>query len=53
LQLPKADPYDHDVAAGDRLVNKDVAVEVRNAVKAFGQGDTALRALDNVSVDFR
>jgi spermidine/putrescine transport system ATP-binding protein len=34
-------------------VNKDVAVEVRNAVKAFGQGDSTLRALDNVSVDIR
>jgi spermidine/putrescine transport system ATP-binding protein len=51
--LSKADPYDHDVAAGDRFVNKDVAVEVRNAVKAFGQGDSTLRALDNVSVDIR
>jgi len=53
LQLPNADPYDQTVAAGDRLVNKDVAVEVRNAVKAFGQGDSTLRALDNVSVDIR
>ena len=34
-------------------MNKDVAVEVRNAVKAFGQGDSTLRALDNVSVDIR
>ncbi len=31
-------------------VTTDVAVEARNAVKAFGQGDTAVRALDNVSV---
>ena len=29
------------------------AVEARNTVKAFGQGDTALRALDDVSVDIR
>jgi spermidine/putrescine transport system ATP-binding protein len=32
-------------------VKTDVAVEARNAVKAFGQGDTAVRALDNVSVE--
>ncbi len=31
----------------------DVAVEARNAVKAFGQGDAAVRALDNVSVEIR
>ena len=29
------------------------AVEARNTVKAFGQGDTAVRALDDVSVDIR
>lgn len=34
-------------------MSKDVAVEVRNAVKAFGQGDSAVRALDDVSVDIR
>jgi spermidine/putrescine transport system ATP-binding protein len=34
-------------------VKKDVAVEARNAVKAFGQGDAAVRALDNVSVEIR
>ena len=27
-----------------------IAVEVRNAVKAFGQGDHAVRALDDVSI---
>ena len=32
-------------------MKKDVAVEARNAVKAFGQGDAAVRALDNVSVE--
>lgn len=31
----------------------DIAIEVRNAVKAFGQGGTAVRALDDVSVDIR
>ncbi|PZQ96803.1 MAG: spermidine/putrescine ABC transporter ATP-binding protein [Cereibacter sphaeroides] len=31
----------------------DVAVEARNAVKAFGQGDTAVRALDDVSVEIK
>ena len=31
----------------------DVAVEARNAVKAFGQGDTAVRALDDVSIQIR
>ncbi|MFN5826773.1 MAG: ABC transporter ATP-binding protein [Rhodobacterales bacterium] len=34
-------------------MSKDVAVEVRNAVKAFGQGDSAVRALDDVSVNIR
>ena len=29
------------------------AVEARNTVKAFGQGDAAVRALDDVSVDIR
>ena len=29
------------------------AIEVRNAVKAFGQGDNAVRALDDVSIDIR
>jgi len=28
----------------------DIAVEARNAVKAFGQGDHAVRALDDVSI---
>ena len=31
----------------------EIAIEVRNAVKAFGQGGTAVRALDDVSVDIR
>ena len=53
MHLPNADLYDHGRAAGGWLVNKDVAVEVRNAVKAFGQGDSAVRALDDVSVDIR
>ncbi|MCA3510136.1 MAG: ABC transporter ATP-binding protein [Rhodobacter sp.] len=34
-------------------MSKDVAVEVRNAVKTFGQGNSALRALDDVSVNIR
>ena len=29
------------------------AIEARNVVKAFGQGDTAVRALDDVSVEIR
>ncbi len=29
------------------------AIEVRNAVKAFGQGDNTIRALDDVSIDIR
>ncbi|MGB8815174.1 MAG: ABC transporter ATP-binding protein [Paracoccaceae bacterium] len=31
----------------------DIAVEAKHAVKAFGQGDTAVRALDDVSVQIR
>ncbi|THD84572.1 ABC transporter ATP-binding protein [Aliigemmobacter aestuarii] len=31
----------------------DIAVEARNAVKTFGQGDHAVRALDDVSVTIR
>ncbi len=31
----------------------DIAVEARNAVKAFGQGSAAVRALDDVSVQIR
>ncbi len=34
-------------------MKQDVAVEARNAVKAFGQGETAVRALDDVSVEIR
>ena len=34
-------------------MTSDVAVEARNAVKAFGQGDTAVRALDDVSIQIR
>ena len=30
-----------------------VAIEARNAVKAFGQGDHVVRALDNVSIQIR
>jgi len=33
--------------------DKRVAIEARGIVKAFGQGQTALRALDNVSVAIR
>ena len=32
---------------------QNIAVEARNAVKAFGQGDAAVRALDDVSVEIR
>ena len=31
----------------------EIAISVRNVVKAFGQGTTAVRALDDVSVDIR
>ena len=31
----------------------DVTIEARNAVKAFGQGDHAVRALDDVSIQIR
>jgi spermidine/putrescine transport system ATP-binding protein len=41
------------MASGGRFLNTDVAVEVRNAVKAFGQGDSSLRALDDVSLEIR
>ena len=34
-------------------MNAQNAVEARNTVKAFGQGDTAVRALDDVSVEIR
>ena len=29
------------------------AIEARNVVKTFGQGDTAVKALDDVSVEIR
>lgn len=32
---------------------KHIAIEARDIVKAFGQGQTALRALDNVSISIR
>ena len=38
---------------GKLQVRSDVAVEARNAVKAFGQGVAAVRALDDVSVEIR
>ena len=34
-------------------MTSDVAVEARNAITAFGQGDMTVRALDNVSVQIR
>ena len=34
-------------------VTDSIAVEARHVVKAFGQGDTAVRALDDVSVSIR
>jgi spermidine/putrescine transport system ATP-binding protein len=34
-------------------VTHSIAVEARNVVKAFGQGETAVRALDDVSVNIR
>jgi len=34
-------------------LTQNTAVEARNAVKAFGQGDTTVRALDDVSVEIR
>ena len=35
---------------GGKGLTADTAIEARDAVKAFGQGSTAVRALDNVSV---
>ncbi len=32
---------------------EEVTISARNVVKAFGQGSTAVRALDDVSVDIR
>jgi spermidine/putrescine transport system ATP-binding protein len=38
----------------DRVtVNQAIAVEARNTVKEFGQGDAMVRALDDVSLDIR
>ncbi|TRW96013.1 ABC transporter ATP-binding protein [Paracoccus sp. M683] len=34
-------------------MSEDPAVEVRHAIKQFGQGDSAVRALDDVSVSIR
>ena len=34
-------------------MSQDVIIEARNAVKAFGQGDAAVRALDEVSIQIR
>ena len=34
-------------------MTQTIAVQARNAVKAFGSGDTAVRALDDVSIDIR
>jgi spermidine/putrescine transport system ATP-binding protein len=34
-------------------LTQNTAVEARNAVKAFGQGDTTVRALDDVSIEIR
>ncbi len=34
-------------------MSQAIAVEARNAVKAFGQGDAVVRALDDVSVEIR
>ncbi|WP_444666701.1 ABC transporter ATP-binding protein [Cereibacter changlensis] len=34
-------------------MTETIAVEARNAIKAFGQGDVAVRALDDVSVQIR
>jgi spermidine/putrescine transport system ATP-binding protein len=38
---------------GNDSVTADVAVEARNAVKAFGQGESSVRALDDVSITIR
>ena len=38
---------------GERSVTDAIAVEARSAVKAFGQGATAVRALDDVSISIR
>ena len=34
-------------------MNQTIAISARNVVKAFGQGDHAVRALDDVSLDIR
>ena len=38
---------------GDASVSDEVTISARNVVKAFGQGDATVRALDDVSVDIR
>ena len=42
-----------ETRSNPRATLTDTAIEARNIVKAFGQGDTALRALDDVSVTIR
>jgi spermidine/putrescine transport system ATP-binding protein len=44
--------WSSDVCSSD-LLNAQIAVEARNTVKAFGQGDATVRALNDVSVTIR
>jgi spermidine/putrescine transport system ATP-binding protein len=39
--------------ATQQNATQKIAIEARNVVKAFGQGDSAVRALDDVSVEIR
>ena len=49
-----ATPAQYDQNNPERVnLTPEYAVEARNTVKAFGQGDAAVRALDDVSVDIR
>ncbi len=44
----------YDQNNGERVIlSQTNAVEARNAVKAFGQGDAAVRALNDVSIEIR
>ena len=48
--------YDQIFSSESRQVNQgttEITIEARNTVKAFGQGDHAVRALDDVSVQIK
>lgn len=47
-------PFQYDQNKQERVtLSTDTAIEARHVVKAFGQGDGAVRALDDVSVEIR